>query len=292
MFGYFRFLNQYSDYRTQAVYKNYYCGVCFALDMHYGALSRMLLSYDVTILAIALHAHPTPHCDKLKCVGCMDCKRELFQNETWKKIAAVNILLAAEKMSDDINDERSAKAALGAFFYKGIIRKAGSDFPQIHQAIRSGYAAIVEAEKQNKNVLQIADCFGDMMASILDAGFCVSETIRSYAREISRWLYFIDALDDYDEDLKKKRFNPIAVPGTTFREYLLTDYPQIQGFLRSLYAKHDTLAAQLDDGSAESEILRSILKNSIPSVTSLVLHQHALPELLHCKSDSEWRAKA
>ena len=292
MFGYFRFLNQYSDYKTQAVYKNYYCGVCFALDLHYGALARMLLSYDVTILAIALRAHPSPQCDRLKCMGCKECKQDFFGDETWKKLAAVNILLAAEKMSDDISDERSFKAAAGAFFYKGIIRKASHDYPQIHQAIRDGYAAIVAAEKEQKDVLQIGELFADLMESIFTVGFSAPPTICAYAREVSRWLYFIDAMDDYDEDLKKKRFNPIAVPGTTFQEYLLTSYPQVQQHIQSLYAKHNTLIAQLDDGSAEGEILCSILKNSIPSVTALILHQHELPELLHCSSGNEWRAKA
>ena len=292
MFGYFRFLNQYSDYRTQAVYKNYYCGLCFALDLHYGVMSRMLLSYDMTILAIALHAHPSPCCEKLKCVGCKECKQAYFQNETWKKVAAVNILLAAEKMSDDISDERSFKAAVGSVFYKNIIRKASRDYPEIRQAIRDGYTAIVKAEKENQSVLQIGDCFADMMASILDVGFTVSDTVREYIRQISRWLYFIDALDDYDEDLKKKRFNPIAIPGVPFRQYLLEEYPQIQAYLQNLYAQHNLLAAQLEDGSGEGEILRSILKNSIPSVTSLILHQRVLPELLHCSSGNEWRAKA
>lgn len=292
MFGYFRFLNQYSDYRAQTAYKNYYCGLCFALDMHYGAMSRMLLSYDMTILAVALRAHPDAQCKKLKCVGCNACKRELFQNETWKKVAAVNILLAAEKMSDDITDERSFKAAAGAFVYRKTIQKASRDYPQIHQAIRQGYGAIVEAEKKNQTVLEIGDLFADMMVAVLDAGFAVPDLVRNYVREISRWLYFIDALDDYDEDLKKNRFNPIAVPGTTFREYLADSYPQVQALLQSLYAKHTGLIAQLEDGTAEGEILSSILKNSIPSVTSLVLHQRKLPELLHCSSGQEWRAKA
>ena len=292
MFGYFRFLNQYSDYQTQTVYKNYYCGLCFSLGMHYGVMSRMLLSYDMTILAIALHAHPAPRCEKLKCVGCKACKQTYFQNETWKKIAAVNILLAAEKMSDDISDERSAKAAAGAFFYKHTISKASQDYPEIHRAIREGYAAIVAAEKDNQTVLQIGDLFANMMVTVLQVGFTVSDSILSYIREISRWLYFIDALDDYDEDLKKNRFNPIAIPGIPYREYLFTHYPQIQAYLQTLYAQHDALAAQLEDGSSENEILRSILKNSIPSVTSLVLHQRTLPELIHCGSANEWRAKA
>lgn len=292
MFGYFRFLSQYSDYRAQAVYKNYYCGLCFALDMHYGPLSRMLLSYDVTILAIALHAHPAPQCDRLKCLGCKECKQAYFHGEVWKKIAAVNILLAAEKMSDDISDERSTKAAVAAFFYKGIIQKASRDYPEIRKAIREGYQAIVAVEKENQTVLQIGDRFADMMVSVVDTGFSAPEAVRGYIREISRWLYFIDALDDYDEDLKKKRFNPIAREGVSQQAYLTKNYPQLQQLLASLYEKHAALAAQLEDGSPENEILCSILKNSIPSVTALIMHQRTLPELLHCKAGNEWRAKA
>lgn len=292
MFGYFRFLNQYSDYQLQTAYKNYYCGLCFALDMHYGALSRMLLSYDVTILAIALHAHPAPLCDKLKCVGQKACKQEYFNSETWKKIAAINILLAAEKMSDDISDERSFKAAVGSAFYKKIIRKATHDYPKIQKAIREGYSAIVDAEKKDLDVLQIGDLFADMMVSVLQVGFSASDTVCSYVREISRWLYFIDALDDYDKDLQKKRFNPIAIPGTPFKKYLMTEYPLVQNLLKSLYQKHNLLVEQLGDGSLENEILISILKNSIPSVTALIMQQHSLPELLHCKAGNEWRAKA
>jgi hypothetical protein len=291
MFGYFRFLNQYSDYQIQKVYKNYYCGLCFALDMHYGALSRMLLSYDVTILAIALHAHPAPSCDKLGCLGCKACKKTYFGSEVWKKIAAVNILLAAEKMSDDIADERSFKAAAGAFFYKGVIRKATADYPQIHRAIHEGYRLIQAAERENCDVLQIGDRFADMMVSILDAGFDASDTTKEYIRQIARWLYFIDALDDYDEDIQKHRFNPIARPELPFREYLVTCYPQLRQYLQSLYEKYDELCEKLS-GDPENEILVSILKNSIPAVTSTVLHRQPLPELLHCHSGNEWRAQA
>ena len=283
-------MNQYSDYQTQKIYKNYYCGLCFALDMHYGAMSRMLLSYDVTTLAIALHAHPQPTCEKLSCMGCKACKQTYFQNETWKKIAAVNVLLAAEKMSDDIADERSLKATVGAFFYKRVIRRATEDYPDIHRAIHQGYRLIQAAEKENCDVLEIGNRFADMMVGILDAGFDTSPVVREYVRQIARWLYFIDALDDYDEDLKKHRFNPIAKADLPFREYIHTCYPQLQTYLQSLYAEYDSLCAQLP-GEGENEILVSILKNSIPVVTATVLQQQPLPELLHCHSGNEWRAK-
>lgn len=119
----------------------------------------MLLSYDATILAIALHAHLTPQCDRIKCVGCKQQKQQLFSGENWKKVAAVNFLLAAEKLHDDIEDERSLKAALGGFVFRKCIRKAKADYPEIDEAIRSGYADIMALEKENASVLQIADAF-------------------------------------------------------------------------------------------------------------------------------------
>ena len=291
MFGYFRFFRQYSDYTAQAVYKNYYCGLCFALDLHYGPMSRMLLSYDTTMLAIALHAHRTPCCDRIKCTGCKKTKKDLFSGEDWKKAAAVNILLAAEKLRDDITDERSMKATVGSFVFRKCIRKAQADYPQIHKAIRDGYTAIVEAEKKNADVLEIGELFGNLMTGILDAGFCVSDTLYRYVHAISRWLYFIDALDDYDEDIQKKRFNPLAKEDLPYRRFVATEYPYIQNLLNTLYADHDRLAKELEDGSTENEILVGILRNTIPAVTATILHHQKLPALLHFKSGTVWRAK-
>jgi len=292
MFGYFRFLNQYSDYQTQAVYKNYYCGLCFALDMHYGISSRMLLSYDVTLLAIAIHAHRSPDCERIKCLGCGRCKKDLFDNEDWKKIAAINILLAAEKLRDDIEDERSAKATIASYIYKGKINQAKLDYPEIYLAVRSGYDAILIAEKEGKDVLEIGDSFADLMIGVMDSAFTVSDTIRMYVREISRWLYFIDALDDYDEDLEKHRFNPIADPTMKYKEFVSERYEYISEIINNLYSQHNELITALADQSSENEILISILKNSIPAVTSMVLNNYKLPTLMHFKPGNVWRVKS
>jgi len=290
MFGYFRFYSQYSHYATRKVYKNYYCGLCFALEKHYGQLSRMLLSYDVTVLALALQAHPKPGCDKLRCTGQKQCKATFFDTPEWKKLAAVNILLAAEKFRDDIADEGSWKAKLGNILFHGCIRKARADYPELEQAIRGGYLRIMAAEKENLDVLRIGQLFGAMMTDILDAGFSVSATLRQYVHEISRWLYFIDALDDYDEDLKRGRFNPIAQPGISFSTYRLTHIGEISQTLSDLYRHHSALCTGLEDGSRESRILQSILTDSIPAITASVLTGSKLPTLLHRQKGTVWRA--
>lgn len=272
-------MKKYSDYETQKVYKNYYCGLCFALEVHYGQLSRMLLSYDVTILAIALHAHECPTCDRLSCVGGRATKKKMFQSETWKKIAAINILMAAENLRDDIDDEGSWKASAARWLFGRVIKKAQKDFPLIAETIHVNYRNIQLAEREEKDVLQIGDCFGQMMVATVDSAFSVPQNVREYAREISRWMYFVDALDDYDEDIAKKRFNPLH-DGSSFREYVNKNYTKIQSIIASLCEHHPRLLTEFRDDSAESAILRSVLTNTIPSVTSMALLNAKTPARL------------
>lgn len=262
------------------------------MELHYGQMSRMLLSYDVTVLALALHAHKTPECQRLKCYGCKDCKKELFQEETWKKLAAINILLAAEKLRDDKEDEGSWKAKMGLWFFGSVVRKAKKDYPELDKVIHEGYRKIQALERENKSVIDIGHSFGQLMSGIVTTGFDAPGEMVSYVYEIARWLYFIDALDDYDEDLEKGRFNPIAQKGIPFRDYVISYAVELRGLIRSLWEKHGELQKALDDGSIENDILRSILTNSIPAVTSMVLNGREIPTLLHFKSGTVWREKA
>ena len=149
MFGYFNFNERFATFEMQNVYKNYYCGTCFSLQYHYGQLARLLLSYDVTLFAVILKLHRNPHCDRFKCYGQAKCKKQLFIDEEWKKIAALNILLAAEKMRDDIEDNKSIKAMLAKFFYGTTFKKAQKDFPIIATCIAEGYQKILVSEKNN-----------------------------------------------------------------------------------------------------------------------------------------------
>lgn len=67
MFGYFRFNHMYASPRTKRVYKNYYCGTCFALEYNYGEISRFILSYDAVILALTAQLYESPERELLPC---------------------------------------------------------------------------------------------------------------------------------------------------------------------------------------------------------------------------------
>ncbi len=287
MFGYFRFKGKYTSKNVQKAYKNYYCGLCFALAKHYGTLSRMLLSYDVATLAVLVGAHSQPLCNPIACVGECSCKQALFDNEVWKKLAALNILLAAEKMRDDIHDEGSLKAKAGSVIFSRPIAKAQRDYPEALKIIRSGYDKILALENENSDVLNIGAEFADMMASLAKSCFAAEEKQLKFIRSISVWLYYIDALDDYDKDIIKGRFNPLLIEGVDFSQYTNRFYTVINKDLKCIFEDFSEIKNMLGD-SCEDKILRGLLDNTIPSVTCSVLKQQELPKLLHLKKGTVW----
>jgi len=288
LFGYFKFNERYSTYEMQNVYKNYYCGTCFALQYHYGQLSRLLLSYDVTIFAIIMKLHKRPMCDRLKCYGQAKCKKELFLEESWKKIAALNILLAAEKLRDDIEDNKSLKAFLAQLLYGRVFKKARNDFPDIAETIKQGYKKILLFEKENKGILELAECFGEMMLDTANTAFAIDETQQSFIYEISRWLYVVDALDDYNKDARDGDFNPVVQEGVPFKTYIDENYLKMQELISDLNKNYIEFEKKYSDGCVEEQILCSIIKDTIPINTSMIFNEVQAKMRLK-KLGSVWR---
>ena len=232
----------------------------------------MLLSYDVTLFAIILGLHTEPMCDRLKCYGQKKCKREKFLKDDWKKIAALNILLAAEKLYDDIQDENSFKAKLAFLLYKKVILKAEKDFPGMKKTIKTGYEKILIYERENKGILELAECFADMMVNTAGSSFEIDAINKKYIYEISRWLYVIDAMDDYDEDIQEDKFNPLEKQYSSFGEIVEKRFDYVQEILADLFHDYADIANEINCGSIEGRILSHILKTTIPSATFRVLN--------------------
>ena len=69
-----------------------------------------------------------------------------------EKIAAINILLSAEKFDDDINDDKSVSAKVLKTVFSKPIKKAKQDFPEIDKIIIENYKQILVAESNNLSV--------------------------------------------------------------------------------------------------------------------------------------------
>ena len=288
MFGYFRFNQNLASYEMKMAYKNYYCATCFALEKHYGETARFLLSFDVVLLALMANLHDNPGREMLPCFG-KKSEKSQFNNESWKKIAAANILLFNAEIDDDLNDDNSLKAKLAYFVFSSKIKKARKDFPELAEIIDGGYRKMLELERAKSGILEICASFSRLISDLLQLEFDCSEMICDYGKAIAGWLYFIDQLDDYDEDTAKGKYNPLVIEGVSKLEYVNTKQNILSVYIETLLYDFDRLKKQLNRSSVEGSILFAVLNETIPSMTLRVMAGRKLPKLDHTnKKDLKW----
>lgn len=267
-------------------YKNYYCGTCFALEHNYGHTSRLLLSYDITLVALILMCHPKPLQDKYNCFGQCSEKRCVFCDDVWKQVAAMNILLVNEKLKDDINDDGSIKAKLVKIVLDGKIRKAEREYPDMADKITKGYEEMYILEKQNSDIHQIEDRFALMMVNALDVCKPLTEWEKKYISCVAKWIYYIDALDDYEKDFKKRKFNALKKENAdTLYTYIQNYLPEIVSDLDYIYQDIPKLLQSSEEDMIERKILLTMIKYNMVLTTSKVISKSSVRKV---KAGSVW----
>jgi hypothetical protein len=281
---------QHTPTQLHKVYKNYYCGMCFAMQYNYGHLSRYLISYDLMIIGLLLKSHEEPECEKLQCFGQKN-KKQQFSSDKWKKIAAINILLTAGQLRDNIEDENSLIAKIFFWVFAMKMNKAKECFPKVYSHITTGYDRMLAGEKSGKSIIEISSEFSILMENVyrcIQTDSTACENTVAYIKAVAGWLYFIDQLDDYDKDVKRGRMNPLVRSGISGIEYTDKHFYEILGYIRHYYEKIRNAAAVLSQSCVEDEILQNILLTTIPSMTAKVLKRSKVPNLKHFRKGTVW----
>lgn len=286
MFGYLRMVRKHTPAQLQKAYKNYYCGMCFAMQYNYGQLSRYLISYDLMIIGLLVKSHEQPDCERLRCFG-QKAKKQQFLSEKWRKVAAINILLTAGQLRDNVEDDNSLTAKIFFWIFAKEIKKAKESYPEVFSIISTGYDKMLAAEKAGESVTMISSEFSLLMENVYRSirfDSCdTCEDIVVYIRAVAGWLYFIDQLDDYDKDVKKGRLNPLIKSGVTGGEYIDKHFHELLGLIRHYYHDIRNASAKLSESCIEDELLQNILISTIPSMTDKVLNRDR-----HSRSGTVW----
>lgn len=211
MFGYVKtdFANLYV--KDTVLYKAMYCGLCKSIGCACGQKARLVLNYDLTFLSVLLHnvLGIDVKIEKQHCIIHTIRKRPVaLPDELSKRIGALNVILAHHKLSDDVID--SGKGKIKRSFFKSAYKKAKRQEPIIDKIVESRYQELLTLEKQNCNSIDmVAHPFGIMMQDIVEhiAGEKCSDQLKEISYNLGKWIYLIDALDDFDKDIKSKNFN-------------------------------------------------------------------------------------
>lgn len=215
MFGYVKPNLPYLYNKDDTLYKSLYCGVCKSIGAHFGTAARFTLTYDVAFLSAV--AHNIVGLDvtikKERCVLHHIVKRPIAADDKLtEKLAAVNIILASYKVEDDIIDNKKGKTKK-ALLNKSF-KKAKSRFPEIDGVVKNCYNELRKLEIAECGILdKVCEPFAEMLSKVscivLDS-FSTEQT-ESFFYYLGKWIYLIDAFDDYDADIKKKQYNPFRL---------------------------------------------------------------------------------
>ncbi len=215
MFGYVRADTPYLYIKDDVLYRAMYCGVCKGIAEVCGHSARMGLSYDVTFFSVLLHniAGIDVTIEKSHCLThCVRSRKMANVDELTRQLGALNTALVYYKYTDDIADGDKGRGKR-LWFKKGF-RRMKKAYPQIAEIVRKHMAEQEKTEATETDSLdRAADATASMIAEFSD--FALGEKATEYTRNlfyaIGKWIYLIDALDDYDKDLKKGAYNPFIL---------------------------------------------------------------------------------
>ena len=212
MFGYIILNKPEIKFKEFDIYRSYYCGLCKELKRSSGNFSRLLLSYDMTFIYILLTAlyEPKTAVEKERC-GLNPTKKQLTRrNEIGGYIADMSTIMTYYKCRDDWKDERKLWAKALLEIIKGKSKNLKKKYPKKIRSISHWMKKIDEGErKNNQNIDEMAGYFGNIMAEL----FIYKEdewqqSLRTMGFFLGKFIYLMDAYDDFEDDLEKGNYNP------------------------------------------------------------------------------------
>ena len=276
MFGYIQPDIPYLYGKDNTLYKAMYCGMCKSIGGTCGQRARLALSYDMTFLSALLHniMNKDVRIRNAHCVLHPIIRRPIADDdEITRAVACLNTAFTYYKLCDDIEDERKGRIRL-AFFRKGY-RRTLKQHPPIAEIIKKHMSGLRNLERANADSLdRAADPFGLMIADLSDyvLAECATEYTRRLCYSIGKWVYLIDALDDYDKDLKKKNYNPFyAAFGEGCRREMLAAHGEEVNFIfKSIDAENAECLRNIRF-YFNHDLTDNIILRGIPAVTQRIM---------------------
>ena len=219
MFGYVRVYSDELLVREFEEYKAVYCGLCRRMGKEYSLFSRLILSYDCTFYAMLLLSlngtcpgYEKKHC---RCNPIKKCSYIKGGEEALSKASALSVVSSYFKIVDNIYDSKGIKKLIYKMvkpIFRHWLNKAKKNYPYIFDAVSEMSENQLKAENNSDcHIDMAADPTATMLKKILSYEATTksqSVVLEEMGYNLGRWIYLIDAIDDYDKDNKKGGFNP------------------------------------------------------------------------------------
>ena len=279
MFGYVVPDKPYLTLRDFALYRSVYCGICISLKKNYGNVSRLATTYDAVFLSLLLHNYLDRDyvIEKKRCILHPVRKRTRAAcNDIDDVVCAFNLLLMYHKIGDDLEDEGRLRSRVARAAFRRAYRKARRRFPEMDRIVAERYAETARLEREGcRSIDRVADPFSNMLAEmtrlVLKEKF--TPDIEVFCYNVGKWIYLIDALDDLEEDFRKKRYNPFLAAFDDYADrasFLAKHREEIDGYLSGAITSINERLSKIPF-AFDTGLLRNITERGLSERTTAVM---------------------
>lgn len=219
MFGYVTVYKPELKVKEYEAYKGVYCTLCKEMGKEYGILSRFLLSYDGAFYVLYKMglSNENVTAEKYHCTfnPCKKCVKITCESDIYKLASTITVVLAYFKLVDNLKDGKGIKKLLLYLllpYFSYLKRKALKKYPDIFNEIEKGMGEQFEIEKDSNSSLdKSAHPTAKMLGWLFAYNECetTKQSAYDFGYHLGRVVYFLDAFDDYEKDIKENTYNPL-----------------------------------------------------------------------------------
>ncbi len=278
MFGYIRPAAQRLSDAENERFRAAYCGLCHTLGQRYGFAARFLLNYDFTFLAILLSLGAPTGTVCRRCVA-HPCRGRgaMERSAALDAAAAHSVVLSWWQIQDHIADHgffAGLKYRLAALLLRSAYRRASADVPGFDATVRQCLRKLCEREAECCASLDAAaEPFAALLAEIaaVEPDAVKRRIFAQLFYHLGRWIYLVDAADDFRADAKDGNYNPLRY------RYLLDGDTLTEEACRALGETLDASIRQMAgayallDAGEWTSVLDSIFYESLYGIGGAVL---------------------
>ncbi|MBQ3574654.1 MAG: hypothetical protein IJA26_03245, partial [Clostridia bacterium] len=138
-------------------------------------------------------------------------KHTYVSNEVMAYAAAMNVALAYHKCDDNWIDDKNPAFAASKLALKAAYRKASLNWPEQCNAIEKWMKDNRELERSGQNDIDPPmNLTGNMLGTLFRyKNDYWGDVLFRMGDALGRFIYFMDAYEDLDKDIRRKRFNPL-----------------------------------------------------------------------------------
>ena len=212
MFGYVK-LSADATKGEKGIFQTFMCGVCLATK-DYSQKARTAVGNDITFLNVLFHSvlEQEVQVEKGRCVSHPITPRPLMKvDEICQKLATANVLLTYLSLADHAKDEGNFAKKIAKKAFQKDYEKACQRERLLADKLSLECVELARLEEGEANSLdQVCHKSAQLLVHICHSVFgqdC-NKFLQDLCYNVGKWVYLIDAADDFNIDLRKKAYNP------------------------------------------------------------------------------------